>query len=299
MDLSTIIEEIRKTEVSKPVPGETIGKDVFTKACEEAIASPKGLVIAAITSNTQASFESDQTPYGAGKTTLAMHLSYHFNHFDPETKRYYDSALDKDDIKNWGTTNDNMWYYPSRILKSMDKAVAEHRRLLSGVWEDVQYTAGAQTGLPAAIEELVGDLTTDRPEIGVLFLTMPNVMGVAAAIRNLIQFELIVHSRGRFEVQHVNYRKNFRNPKKDYMHLEYVPGQGRDEKEQVDFGPLPLVEQRWYDDWRAEQKSYKRKRTIATLERFERVTRPGESIEPTSQVQASPQPRTVKRGWGE
>lgn len=298
MALDSVIEGIRRGEVAKNVAREDVSKDLFTRAVEEAITSPKGLVIAAITSNTQASFESDMTPYGAGKTTLMLRLMYHFNHFDPETRRYYDYGLDENDISNWETTNANLWYYPSRILKSMEKAVAEHRRILSGGWDDAQYTAGAKTGLPAAIEELVGDLTTDRPEIGVLFLSTPNVMSIAAAIRNLIQYELIVHSRGRYEVQRVSYRKNFQNPKKDWMRLEYVSGLGRDEKEEPDFAALPSAEQKWYDDWRAEQKGYKRRRTIATLERFERVNRPGEVVD-EPKPEAAPTPRVVKKGWGE
>ena len=300
MSFASSLESIRKQETEKDRDiREDITKDAFTNAVEEALASPKGLVIAAITSNTQASFESDLTPYGAGKTTLALRLMYHFNHFDPETKRYWDTDLDENDIRNWETTNKQLWYYPSKILRSMDTAIGEHRRMLAGGWDDTQYTAGARTGLPTAIEELVGDLTTDRPEIGVLFLTMPNVMGVASAIRNLIQYELIVHSRGRYEVQRVSYRKNFSNPKKDWMRLEYISGLSKEEKKEPDFAALPLAEQRWYDEWRAGQKGLKRRRTIQTLERYERVTQE-KAIEenPPPDLSAPLKPR-VRKGWGE
>lgn len=297
MALSSTLESMRKQEAEKDRDlHEDITKDAFTKAVEEALTSPKGLVIAAITSNTQASFESDLTPYGAGKTTLALKLAYHFNHFDPETKRYWDIDLDDNDLRNWETTNRQTWYYPSKILRSMDTAVGEGRRMLAGLWDDTQYTAGARTGLPQAIEELVGDLTTDRPEIGVLFLTMPNVMGVASAIRNLVQYELIVHARGRYEVQRVSYRKNFANPKKDWMRLEYVSGLSREEKKEPDFGPLPLSEQRWYDEWRSGQKGLKRKRTIQSLERYEHVTAQAQMQEP---VAVAPLKPVIKKGWGE
>lgn len=303
MNFLSTLESIQKSEVDRQAAErEDIGIDAFTKAVEEAIASPKAFVIAAITSNTQASFESDLTPYGAGKTTLALELSYKFNHFDPETKRYFDLNLDREDLNNWKTTNENLWYYPSRILKAMDRVSQEHRRMLSGVWDDTQYTAGARTGLPQPIEQLVGDLTTDRPEIGVLFLTTPNVMGIASAIRNLVQYELIVHSRGRYEVQRVSYRKNFQNPKKDWTRLEYVSGLGRDEKVEPDFSPLPYAEQRWYDEWRSAQKAYKRKTTIKSLERYEKAPQGNEEIEAQPAIpmtQATDIKPKVRTGWGE
>ena len=258
-------------------------KDKFTIACENAIASNQ-LVICAVTSNTQASFESDGIPFGAGKSTLALELSYRFNHFDPETRRYYDVGLDRNDERNWETVKKHSYYYPSKLLKAVHKAEDEKVLIQCALWDDVQYTAPARAGTSPALEELVGDLTTERPTIRILILTCPNILGISSIVRSIVQFEIIVYARGRFEVQRVMYRKNFRNPRKDLMRLDYVSGEDPTEKEETDFDALPSSMQTWYDNWRKDEKRPKRAKTIATLERYEKVVPQDPTLAPRSEA---------------
>lgn len=246
------------------------GKDRFTQAVEDAICKDR-LVIAGITSNTQATFDSEGVPYGAGKTTLAQWLSFKFNHFDPETGRYYDVGLDVNEMKNWDLVRKYCYYYPSKLLRGLKEAADEHTRIRAAIWDDTQWSAGARAGLPIALEELVGDLTADRPEIAFLMLTMPNVMDISSVLRKLVQFELIVYARGYYEIQKTTYRKNFKNPKKDLMSLDFVSGQDPRLRIEPDFWDLPQGQRTWYIDWRASQKSYKRERTIHALEKYERT----------------------------
>ena len=244
-------------------------KDRFTQACEDAI-SENQLVICAVTSGTQASFPSDAIPYGAGKSTLAFHLAYHLNHFDPVQKRYSDVAIDPDEEDAWATTKRNAWYYPSKILRGIDAASAEGKIINAGVWDDVQFTAPKKAGLPKALERLVGVLTTERPILRVLIMTFPSMDDISNVVARLIQFELIVNRRGYYEVQQIMKRKNYKNPRKDFIHLGYVSGLdpvGRP----PDFDPLPAHMQTWYDHWREEQKRPSRKSAIKELERYENV----------------------------
>jgi hypothetical protein len=245
-------------------------RDLFTQAVEAAILEDQ-LCIAIVTSRTQASFESKGVPYGAGKTTLAMREAYHFLRLDPVTKRYFDTALDQKVLANWDPVFANMWYYPSKILKSVEQARLSRTRISIGIWDDTQYSAGAQSGLPPALRDLVGDITTERPELGLLIMTAPSINDIHAVLRPLIQFELIVHRRGYFEVQKVKHRKNFANPKKDFVKLDYVSGQDPSEQDEPDFDPLPAAVQTKYDEWRAEQKGMRRGRIISALERYERT----------------------------
>ena len=251
-------------------------RDKFTSAVEDAITKDR-LVIAGITSNTQATFESEGVPYGAGKSTLAQWLSFKWNHYDAETGRYYDMALDVNDMANWQIVRDRMYYYPSKLLRGLkgaatgDDGKKDPYRINAAIWDDVQWSAGARAGLPVALEELKSDLTVDRPEIALLILTMPNVADIASVMRGLVQFELIVYARGYFEIQKTTYRKNFRNPKKDLITLDFVSGQDPLDRNEPDFYDLPQGQRTWYVDWRATEKSYKRERTIHALERFERT----------------------------
>lgn len=230
------------------------------------------LVVVAITSKTSAAIESEDTAYGAGKSTFAMDLSFKFHHYSTEFSRFHDFGLDRDDLKNWQGVFDDLWYYPSRIVRSLKQAAEEDRRIPMGVWDDVQYTAGAKSGVSPPIQELVGRLTTGRPQIAVLVLTAPNVLDVSSPVRRLIQYEVIIPSRGVFEVQQVRYRKDFRNPVRDSMRLVPVEaGDLRGEGKSA-FPALPATVKARYDGWRKDQNAMKDDRLIRRLEQYERTT---------------------------
>ena len=248
---------------------ESSAKSRFAQACEDAI-SENQLVFAAVTSATQASFPSDAVPYGAGKTSLAFWIAYHLNHFDPIQKRYSDVAIDPDDENAWAETKRNTWYYPSKILRSIDAASAEGRIIRAGVWDDVQFTAPKKAGLPKALERLVGVLTTERPILRVLIMTFPSMNDISNVVARLVQFECIISKRGYYELQQIVRRKNYHNPQKDFSQMKPDTGQdpvGRS----PDFPPLPMHMQTWYDAWREEQKRPTRKSAIKELEHYENV----------------------------
>ena len=90
------------------------------------------------------------------------------------------------------------------------------------------------------------------------------------------------------------YRKNFRNPRKDLMRLDYVSGEDPSQKEDTDFDALPPAIQAWYDTWRRDQKRPKREKTIASLERYEKVVPMEKPIEARSEAARE----LAYRRWG-
>ena len=106
------------------------------------------------------------------------------------------------------------------------------------------------SSVPDAIRWLAGSMTTNRPECNTLIFTAPNINSFSAPLRKLVVFELIVFERGKYEVQQIKYRKNFRDPMKDKVLAEFIEG-----NREFAFEQLPSSVQKRYDDWRAVQKA--------------------------------------------
>lgn len=69
---------------------------------------------------------------------------------------------------------------------------------------------------------------------------------ISAPLRSLPLFEIIVPSRGNYEIQQTRRNKRFDNPEADLLHLRYL--------EEGTFSPLPELIQRRYDNWRVSEK---------------------------------------------
>ena len=247
----------------------------FSEILQDAICNDK-LVIVAVTSNTQARNESDDTPYGAGKTTMALKLSYKFHHFDPAEHRFYDVGLDQSDLRNWGSTFEDLFYYPYRILTAVrDVGKGAKKPMPMAVWDDAQYTAGRQIGTPVVVTQLIARLTTSRPELKVLVLTTPNINDLSSALRTIVGIEVIVFARGEFEVQKIKHLKNFKNPSKDHTRLEYLEGEdNRELGKASSFTPLPPTVMEYYNSWRAKEKLLRDERQIKKQQDYDLMAEP-------------------------
>lgn len=186
-------------------------------------------ITAIITSYTQAKNKTDNLPFGLGKTTLALWLSYYLNG------------------NNWDKVFETLYYNPYALAVGLEPSTA---RKYCGVWDDVQATAPAMQGIAKPILKLANFLTTERPEIALLLFTAPNVNMIAAPLRKLINFEIIVSERGYYEVHKITFHKNFKKPMQDRARLEYLEELAQD----TPFPPLPQEIQQRYDMWRTEQK---------------------------------------------
>lgn len=219
------------------------------------------LLICLVTSHTQGRIKSKNLPYGVGKTTFALWTSYARNatpgtYPDPRYmqlskcqeifNKYYPFNLDVPEVAaNWDTVFKLLNYNILDVAR-MIKPELGRLRVKLGVWDDVAATAPAERGVPTVIYKLKGYMTTARPEIACLMLTASNRNEIVAPLRRLVVIEIIIAERGVYEVQKVNFYKNFRNPDIDLAKLEYL--------EEGIFPPLPKQIQERYDSWRVTEK---------------------------------------------
>lgn len=209
------------------------------------------LIIAAITSYTQAKWQTANLPFGLGKTTLAMDFMYIL------------CGGKRDDLFN-GTTEQRVWDKVHKLLCYNPYALAEllepgSERKDGVVYDDVQATAPAASSVPIAIRKLANFISTERPEVPIIFFTTPNLNYIAAPLRKLVNFEIIISERGFYEVHKISYYKDFGNPLMDKMHFDYVDENIHEDDEEKGkhvepFPALPPSEQLWYDNWRIDHK---------------------------------------------
>lgn len=284
----------------------------------DAISAEGGkLVFCIVTSNTRGKYENEGTAFGASKTTIAMQLARHYNHYEPDYNGgdftdFGERAWDKTEgwdvlFGDWTPEEPEkstraLWYYPHQVLNSLEKAEATGQRIKAGVWDGVQFSAGAKHGTEAKLVDMVGDLTEERPSLAIMFMTAPNILSIAAPLRPLVKYELIAFERGLFEVQQVNIQKDFKNPSRDRQRLK--PLQGIDREEAKELGvdiedyripALPQPIQEKYDAWRKFNKGWRRRALIEGLRQRDLMLEDEEPEEPTESGSALAHARWGRR----
>lgn len=197
------------------------------------------LITAAITSYTQAKNQTRNLPFGLGKTTLAMDLSY-----------LLQGGSIHDNYQNnnvWEKVKENIVYNAYDLGVLLEPGT---KRKTCVIWDDVQATAPASQSVPKPIRALANFISTERPEVALIIFTTPNLNFISAPLRKLVNFEIIVSERGLYEVHKLSYYKDFKRPLQDRMHFDYVEEVPRDEP----FPPLPAHIKEWYNQWRIEHK---------------------------------------------
>ncbi len=240
-----------------------------------------------ISSRTRGKFKSLNLPFGLGKSTLSMKISYVLHGGE--------AGYEEDAI--WDQVFDHMKYYPSKLARMLTPNEDKHPKIPCAIYEATQMTAPADQSVPGVIRRLASYLTENRPECSTLILNGPSISDIAKPLRQLVAYELIVWERGHYEVQQIINHKNFKNPLQDIMELVFVEG----DPTTTVFTPLPERIQKRYDKWRAEEKIPFNNSLIRELERYEKV-RAGE-VKPQTPEEASIaskgmlQARKVKRGY--
>lgn len=197
-----------------------------------------------VTSHTQAFIPSQQLPFGAGKTTFMMNLSAMMN--SPNFINIVTSEEASEwtpSEEEWNLVFENMVYNPVDLWKMMQPG--SKRKKFVG-WDGVAYTAPRIKGVPRFLVKLRGELTESRPEIAVLGMTASNRNDIAAPLRSLPSFEIIIPRRGIFEVQRTLHFKKFKDPEQDLGKLDYI--------EHGSFPRLPEHIEVRYEKWRVDQK---------------------------------------------
>ena len=213
-----------------------------------------------VSSQTKGKFKSMNLPFGLGKTNLAMWLSY----------TLHGGVSGDDDDPVWEEVFDHMKYYPSKIMKAIipEDGKPPRNKIPAIIYDDVQFTAPAAQSVPQVVRDFASDLTTERPALAILILTSPNMNNMAAPLRKLVTYELIVSERGFYEVQQITYHKNYKNPLMDKVSLDFVEGQKEGENPTIFPQLSPKIQQR-YDEWRAMEKRPKQRRLVDRLNKYE------------------------------
>lgn len=220
-----------------------------------------------VSSQTKGKYKSMNLPFGLGKTNLAIWLSY----------TLHGGKSGEPDDPIWTEVFDHLFYYPSKLMKALvpDDGKPPKFKIPAAIYDDVQFTAPAAQSVPQVVRDFAADITTERPALSILILTSPNMNNMAAPIRKLVTYELIVSERGFYEVQQVTYHKNYKNPLMDKVQLDFVEGK---KPEDCVEGEIPTIFpqlapeiQKRYDEWRASEKRAKQMRLVERLSKYERA----------------------------
>jgi hypothetical protein len=204
------------------------------------------LMTVLVTSFVQGKLKSRNLPFGLGKTTLGLWLSYYLNG------------------NNWDTVFERLVYNPFALGKVLKPGSARKNCV---VFDDVQATCPSEQGVPRAVRRLSNFLSSERPELASLIMTAPNISLISSPLRKLILFEVIVSERGRYEVQKISYFKNFKQPLVDLARLTYLEESCAEEP----FPPLPPDIMERYNKWRITQKLKLYPSMMSDLELYSRL----------------------------
>jgi len=202
---------------------------------------------ALITSGTEAKEPSIGLDWGAGKSTFAMSLCFlycfKYDEMIPDwvvPKEIWDRYdLDSYPVRRaWEKMKMHMAYGPPDVLEIIMRGY----RVPCLVWDDINVTAGKGKSHYGWIREFADDLKNKRPYFACLLGTASHINDLAAALRPLWHFEIIIPRRGVYEVQFYKRRKYFWNPRVDLEKLRYM-GTGT-------YPDVPPDIRAWYERWR-------------------------------------------------
>jgi len=196
------------------------------------------------TSQAEGSIKSELWGYGVGKSTLALNFMKTFiygGNFE-EVKRHIVG-------------------FAYQLRPFLEEA-SPTRGVL---WEDMQIDVGKHRAHDVDVQELAIQLTIERPHLKVLMGTVPHRGILQKDFREeLFHFEVIVPSRGTYEIQRLKRWIPYRDPLRIKERCEAF-GAGV-------FMRLTREEQKWYEQWRNWRDTEARKRV--------KLLRPPTSEEP-------------------
>ncbi len=206
---------------------------------EDAVSKPKDgsyhLLPIAITSQAEGAIPSEGWATGQGKSTLAYQIAKkvltEFYGYDDWVS---DEYIKKIFMGNWGD-------YRRVLEKGMYEA-----RVPVAIPDDFDEWAGKHVSHSKSVQWAARDFFKKRPYLGVLIAPMSHIGNMSSAWRGVWMFEIKIYALGKYEVQYIKTKTNFRDPEKPYKLLDkntVPPLKGTFEK-------MPSEFQKWYDEWR-------------------------------------------------
>jgi hypothetical protein len=179
-----------------------------------------------ITSQAAGLEPSEGRPLGAGKSTLGLTVVYRAFAYENGTL-YID--LKKQQIID-ETSEDEK-------LKLMRKVVEQHtfwslhdlltalktseKRLPAVLWDDVQLDCPSWQHIPPRKREMIEELSIARPLVANIVMTAPSMSDIAKPLRRQVNWEIIIPTRGLYEVHFIGKRRDFYQPTEDQSRLWY------------------------------------------------------------------------------
>lgn len=236
--------------------GEVISQMDFYDYCEDCIVNDK-LVFVLVTSAIEGFLPSQGFKFGQGKSQFAIWNNH--NLF-----KKYDGLCDP-----WEAAFENLGYTWEHLEAAVNRS--KEKRILSYIQDDVQLIAGVSVARQSKVQEWAEWLYTARPFFGVIWFTCPGLDTLAASWVRLIDFEIKIPERGKFEIHKLKGYTIYKRPRVPGHRLEYF--------EDGTFPKLPDPYDTRYQKWRKEVSFDSAPHVRKAKEETEEGTRKRTSIE--------------------
>jgi hypothetical protein len=95
------------------------------------------------------------------------------------------------------------------------------KRLPAVLWDDVQLDCPAWQHIPPKKREMIEEISISRPLLANLVMTAPSMSDLAKPLRRQVNWEVILPTRGKYEVHFIGKRRDFYQPVEDQSRLWY------------------------------------------------------------------------------
>lgn len=179
-----------------------------------------------ITSQAAGLEPSEGRPLGAGKSTLGLTIMYRafaYNYgtlyIDWDKQQIIDETTEdeKIDILQMIIERYTFWRLPDMLTAIK----TSKERLPAVLWDDTQLDCPAWQHIPPDKREMIEELSIARPLVSNIIMTAPSMSDIAKPLRRQINWEIIVPSRGIYEVHFIGKKRDFYDPTEDHSRLWY------------------------------------------------------------------------------
>lgn len=199
------------------------------------------LEFTAVTSKAQGKYTSMAKGFGVGKSSLALWVSFILHYWEVYGVVPV-AEMDTEDREIWSLVLERMTYDK---LELIDWAT-RYERIPALIWDDAQMTAPSVGSIPEIDRFIASFLTTARTSIANVIMTMPELSSISKPFRQLVDYEMIVYDRGRYELQFIQTRKKFRNPYEDMKRMILL--------DTGEYDPPPEWVYKRYLEWRERER---------------------------------------------
>jgi hypothetical protein len=169
---------------------------------------------------------SEGRPLGAGKSTLGVTVVYRAFayengtlYIDWKNQQIVDETPENEKFSLMRTVVEQYTFWSLHDLLTALKT--SKKRLPAVLWDDVQLDCPSWQHIPPRKREMIEELSVARPLVANIVMTTPSMSDIAKPLRRQINWEIIIPSRGTYEVHFIGKRRDFYQPTEDQSRLWY------------------------------------------------------------------------------